>query len=71
MEQLQVFHSSSHKFTRRDKATRMFYLQRTMDEVISKNRCSAPKLELIDLDLRRRWEYSGERNVRQVSPLAI
>ncbi|OJA14969.1 hypothetical protein AZE42_03225 [Rhizopogon vesiculosus] len=35
MEQLEVFHQSSFKFTRRDKATRMFYLERTMDEVIN------------------------------------
>ncbi|KAJ8596152.1 hypothetical protein M405DRAFT_805862 [Rhizopogon salebrosus TDB-379] len=35
MEQLEVFHKSSYKFTRRDKATRMFYLERTMDEILN------------------------------------
>ncbi|KAG1843142.1 hypothetical protein DFJ58DRAFT_805018 [Suillus subalutaceus] len=35
MEQLKVFHQSSYKFTRRDKATRMFYLERTMEEIMN------------------------------------
>jgi dual specificity phosphatase 12 len=49
MEQLEVFHKSSYKFTRRDKATRMFYLERTMDEILSKNRCFKLKLNLVGL----------------------
>jgi dual specificity phosphatase 12 len=35
MEQLKVFHQASYKFTRRDKATRMFYLERTVEEVMN------------------------------------
>lgn len=35
MEQLRVFHRASCKFTRRDKATRMFYLERTMENVMN------------------------------------
>ncbi|KAG2041134.1 hypothetical protein BDR03DRAFT_947110 [Suillus americanus] len=35
MEQLRVFHRSSYKFTQRDKATRMFYLERTMEEIMN------------------------------------
>jgi dual specificity phosphatase 12 len=35
MEQLQVFHRASYKFTPRDKATRMFYLERTMEDIMN------------------------------------
>ncbi|KAG1747403.1 hypothetical protein EDB19DRAFT_1687252 [Suillus lakei] len=35
MEQLQVFYRASYKFTRRDKATRMFYLERTMEDIMN------------------------------------
>ncbi|KAG2143057.1 hypothetical protein DEU56DRAFT_793264 [Suillus clintonianus] len=35
MEQLRVFHHASYKFTRRDKATRMFYLERTMEDIMN------------------------------------
>jgi dual specificity phosphatase 12 len=37
MEQLKVFHRASYKFTPRDKATRMFYLERTMEDIMSKS----------------------------------
>ncbi|KAG0706920.1 hypothetical protein DFH29DRAFT_899046 [Suillus ampliporus] len=35
MEQLKVFYRASYKFTRRDKDTRMFYLERTMEDVMN------------------------------------
>lgn len=35
MEQLKVFHQASYKFTQRDKATRMFYLERTMEDIMN------------------------------------
>lgn len=35
MEQLKVFHRASYKFTPRDKATRMFYLERTMEDIMN------------------------------------
>ncbi|KAG1730817.1 uncharacterized protein EDB91DRAFT_1059141 [Suillus paluster] len=35
MEQLMVFYRASYKFTRQDKATRMFYLERTMEDILN------------------------------------
>ena len=35
MEQLEVFHRASYKVSRDDKATRMFYLERAVREVLS------------------------------------
>ena len=36
MEQLDVFHLASYKVSRNNKATRMFYLERAVQEVLSK-----------------------------------
>ena len=35
MAQLEVFHQASYKVSRRDKATRMFYLERAVEEILS------------------------------------
>jgi len=35
MTQLEIFHQASFKVSRRDKATRMFYLERAVEEVLS------------------------------------
>jgi dual specificity phosphatase 12 len=35
MAQLEVFHQASFRVSRRDKATRMFYLERAVEEVLS------------------------------------
>ncbi|KAH7886986.1 hypothetical protein F5I97DRAFT_1936558 [Phlebopus sp. FC_14] len=35
IDQLEIFHQASYKFTRRDKATRMFYLERTTEEIMN------------------------------------
>jgi dual specificity phosphatase 12 len=35
MTQLEIFHQASYKVSRRDKATRMFYLERAVEEVLS------------------------------------
>ena len=36
MEQLDVFHRASYKVSRNDKTTRMFYLERAVQEIMSK-----------------------------------
>jgi dual specificity phosphatase 12 len=33
--QLEIFHQASYKVSRRDKATRMFYLERAVEEILS------------------------------------
>jgi hypothetical protein len=79
MEQLKVFHQASYKFTRRDKATRMFYLERTVEEVMSKstfsraydNRRFTLKISTDRLHHRWGWDDSGQCNVRQASPNTI
>ena len=35
MAQLEIFHQASYKVSRRDKATRMFYLERAVEEILS------------------------------------
>jgi hypothetical protein len=35
MVQLEIFHQASYKVSRRDKATRMFYLERAVEEILS------------------------------------
>jgi dual specificity phosphatase 12 len=35
MAQLEIFHQASFKVSRRDKATRMFYLERAVEEILS------------------------------------
>jgi len=37
LHQLEVFHQASYKFTRRDKSIRMFYMERTVEEMMSKD----------------------------------
>lgn len=79
MEQLKVFHRASYKFTRRDKATRMFYLERTVEDVMSKsafcitydNQCFTLKISADRLNHRWRWDDSRECNVCQASPNTI
>jgi hypothetical protein len=78
MEQLKVFHRASYKFTPRDKATRMFYLERTMEDIMSKstfyladNRLFRLKISADQLNYRWRWDDSRECDVRQASPNTI
>ncbi|KAH7926164.1 hypothetical protein BV22DRAFT_1033180 [Leucogyrophana mollusca] len=35
MQQLEVFHKASYRFTHRDKAIRMFYMERTVEEIMN------------------------------------
>ena len=46
MTQLEIFHQASFKVSRRDKATRMFYLERAVEEVLSE---AIPRRILITL----------------------
>ena len=54
MRQLEIFHQASFKVTKRDKETRMFYLERVMNEVMSASAkpCIYPALSTYSV---RRW----------------
>ena len=39
VQQLEIFHQAAFEISHRDKSTRMFYLERTVGEVMSENEC--------------------------------
>ncbi len=50
MAQLEIFHQASYKVSRRDKATRMFYLERAVEEILS-NIISALRIYYLVLNI--------------------
>src|SRR6266851_4855502 len=69
MAQLEVFHQASFRVSRRDKATRMFYLERAVEEVLS-DFISPSYLNYFMLKflVRWRWFCPGNGHVCEVSP---
>lgn len=69
MTQLEIFHEASFKVSRRDKATRMFYLERAVEEVLS-NTISTPYLNcfILKVPCRRRRFCPRNGHVCEVSP---
>jgi dual specificity phosphatase 12 len=69
MAQLEIFHLASYKVSRRDKATRMFYLERAVEEVLSNVISALHFCSLALKSIRRRgWFCPGDGHVRKVSP---
>ncbi len=70
MHQLDIFYAASFKVSKRDKETRMFYLERTVNEVMSESRSVDDSWWLFDHAVQTATETSRQRCSRS-SPEAL
>ncbi len=68
--QLELFHKASFRISQRDKSTRMFYMERAVEEVMSAFFKVAQHTRIYTT-FRRRWHPAAYRHVCQIPPNSV